>query len=91
MVRFELTVRFPARRFSKPLPSTTQPHLQRKRPYQSSTFLHFWQKLVYFSSQFWPYRLSVRTKAFQALKRGSTPRRVTKLKHRHGFGGVLIL
>ena len=28
MVRFELTVRFPARRFSKPLPSTAQPHLQ---------------------------------------------------------------
>ena len=32
MVRFELTVRFPARRFSKPLPSTAQPHLQQKPP-----------------------------------------------------------
>ncbi len=28
----------------------------------------------------WPYRLSVRTAGFHPVKRGSTPRRVTKQK-----------
>ena len=37
-------------------------------------------KMRYYSETIfviWPYRLMVRTEAFQALNRGSTPRRVT--------------
>jgi hypothetical protein len=30
----------------------------------------------------WPYRLTVRTEAFQASNRGSIPRRVTKIMRR---------
>ncbi len=29
--------------------------------------------------EIWPYRLMVRTEAFQALNRGSIPRRVTEI------------
>ena len=43
-------------------------------------FFALLSKNVIFYLPVWPYRLSVRTQAFQAWKQGSTPCRVTKIR-----------
>ena len=39
----------------------------------------------------WPYRLTVRTEAFQALNRGSIPRRVTYFRKQKHHGQTTVL
>lgn len=115
--RFELSRPFRACRFSKPVPSTTQPLFHKVSTMEAAQgadrdfvvlsfhsrfeakqfashpsqplFLKRFENITYFCVLYkkwyyvlrsWPYRLSVRTEAFQASKRGSTPRRVMLTK-----------
>ena len=70
-------------RFSKPVLSTTQPPLRgdKRRDYTTNTpcWLYFFTKNATLALFARPYRLMVRTAAFQAVNPGSIPGRVTGL------------